>query len=868
MSETILLGHEAMEVSVVGGKAASLYELRELPVPEWLVLTTAAFYASKCDVENPTVWQVSAEIRSELMRLLSTFSGENDFFAVRSSAVDEDGKGYSFAGQFESFLGISLENVPDAVVKVWRSAYSERIRAYRDEHNLGECVPPAVIVQKMVAAESAGVCFSVDPIQGRWNVSLVSSVWGLGSTLVDGELDGDTWHVGRNGSILEKQVGKKIFGIYLQKGQTVKIEHDQEKSAQPSLDDASVAHVAALSRLCAQKRGTPQDIEWGYEKGVLYLLQSRPITSLGRVADPDGKVNIWDNSNIAESYGGVTTPLTYSFARSIYEEVYRQFCKIMGVPRYIIEANNETYRGLLGLMNGRMYYNLINWYRLLACFPGFTVNRNFMEQMMGVQKELGDELLTCIHHQKTSKIMSYYHLTRATAGMAISLLRIRKNIEKFYLRLNNALADPEIPFSEQRADELVVSYRELERKLLLKWDAPLINDFFAMIFFGVLSKLCKSWCGDSNGTLQNDLVGGSGRVISAEPAKRVIELAELIKNDQKTVSLFQSGSLSEIFNYIQNHKKMARLYQDYLDDFGDRCIDELKLESITLHENPLPFLRAIGHFAGHERKHVGNQAIDARLEAEKRVLEKLDGKGAGMRKFFFRFILNRARSHVEDRENLRFERTRLFGRVRRIMVELGKRFSALNIIDEYSDIFYLEKDEILSFVEGFCSCPDLRGVVKARKRHFQVYRTLPPIADRFQTRGMVFVGNDFSIPDSDVQMNEQQEGIRHGIGCCPGVVRGKACVVRDPRGAELPAGSILVAERTDPGWIMLFPAAAGLLVEKGSLLSHSAIVARELGLPAIVSIQGVTSWLKDGDEIEFDGSTGVVRLLDRKRDDE
>src|SRR5206468_9355304 len=129
------------------------------------------------------------------------------------------------------------------------------------------------------------------------------------------------------------------------------------------------------------------------EAGRLYLLQSRPITSLARTADPDGVINVWDNSNIAESYNGVTTPLTFSFARRAYEEVYRQFCRILRVPEAKIAASADVFRHMLGLIEGRVYYNLLNWYRLIALLPGFQSNRGFMEQMMGVKEAIPEHLV-------------------------------------------------------------------------------------------------------------------------------------------------------------------------------------------------------------------------------------------------------------------------------------------------------------------------------------------------------------------------------------------------------------------------------------------------------------------------------------------
>ena len=214
---------------------------------------------------------------------------------------------------------------------------------------------------------------------------------------------------------------------------------------------------------------------------------------------------------------------------------------------------------------------------------------------------------------------------------------------------------------------------------------------------------------------------------------------------------------------------------------------------------------------------------------------------------------------VRDRENLRFERTRLFGRVRRIFVEMGRRLFSEGALRDPRDVFYLTLDEILGFVEGTSTCEDLQSLSQLRRRQFERYRELPAPAERFETRGAVFVGNRFESVAAPAPAD--LSGQLRGIGCCPGVVRGPVRVVSDPRRAQLRPGEILVAERTDPGWIMLFPAAAGVLVERGSLLSHSAIVAREMGIPAIVSIAKLTQSLADGQWVEMNGSTGVVTRI-------
>jgi pyruvate,water dikinase len=190
-----------------------------------------------------------------------------------------------------------------------------------------------------------------------------------------------------------------------------------------------------------------------------------------------------------------------------------------------------------------------------------------------------------------------------------------------------------------------------------------------------------------------------------------------------------------------------------------------------------------------------------------------------------------------------------------IFTTLACKLHALDLLAAPDDVFYLEVEEVLGFIDGTATTTDLKGLAALRRREFESYRAGSPPPDRFQTRGMVYQDNAFY---GAARLETTGGDRRQGIGCCPGVVRGRVRVVTNPAQATLQPGDILVARRTDPGWILLFPAAAGLLVEHGSLLSHSAIVARELGLPAIVSLKDVTSWLKDGDEVEFDGSTGVV----------
>jgi rifampicin phosphotransferase len=876
--------HEADVEAPLGGKARALAALREtgLPIPGWFVLRPEAFHDSMTAEDRLTFADIgdgaalnsiidglspSAAVKVELAEAVAELCPDGAPVAVRSSASDEDGAQHSFAGQLDSFLFVPPEDVATKVAAVWRSGIGERILAYRRERNLGTTPrPPAVLLQRMVRADVAGVAFGADPVSGRRRLAVVSAVFGLGTALVSGDADADTYHVDIDGTIVERAIAYKRSAHRAAPGcgeGIVALTVPAEQARRPALTDEQVKAVANLVRSAGRHFGRPQDVEWAIEDGKLYLLQSRPITSLTRTVDPDGTINVWDNSNIAESYNGVTTPLTFSFARRAYEEVYRQFCRILRVPEAKITASANVFRHMLGLIQGCVYYNLLNWYRLISMLPGFQVNRGFMEQMMGVKERLPDHLIQeMLPATLGERIKDHFRLAGSMLALVRNQIGIGRQIRAFYRRLDSALGVGRPDLEHYRPDELVAYYRDLETQLLTRWDAPLINDFLAMIFYGLLGNLTRQWCSDSEGTLQNDLLCGEGGMVSAEPAIRVRELANVAAKYPDLMAALCDAPLHIVLSEIGHIPAFRDLYEEYLERFGDRCLEELKLESPTLFDDPLTLMRSVGQLARHVA--AGGVQPPVSLEAEIRraaeVRVHASLRWRPLRHFLFGRVLRNARARVRDRENLRFERTRLFGRVRLIMLELGRKFHALDLIEQPRDVFYLEVEECLGHVAGTGTTTDLRGLVVLRKSEFERYRQLPPPADRFMTFGAVHEGNSFQGKAVAAPQPPQGDRLK-GLGCCPGVVRGRARVITDPRGATLKMGEILVAQRTDPGWIMLFPSAAGLIVEHGSLLSHSAIVAREMGIPAVVSLTGVTRWLRDGDLVELDGSTGVVVRL-------
>ena len=853
----ILRGPNVLDVPLAGGKARGLARMERggLPVPAWFVLSGAAFTDSVTREQRDAI--ESASDASAIQRVLHDVSvhsavraaidvavrelcAAGQMVAVRSSAIEEDGAVQSFAGQFESFLNVPAAHVVDRVVDVWRSALTPRLCAYYQEHRLRRTLrAPAVLIQRMVRPRAAGVAFSADPVSGRRGVAVVSAVHGLGSALVSGEAEADTWLIDRRGTIVERRI--------VPKG--------------PSLSDDEVLAVAQLARAAERLAGRPQDIEWALADRLV-LLQARPVTTLQALPDPDASRAIWDNSNIVESYSGVTTPLTFSFARDAYRHVYPQFCRLMGVRKRAIADHDEMFTNMLGLVRGRLYYNLLNWYRMLALLPGYRANRRFMEQMMGVKEPLAETLAAEVANAGRGRALDALALLRTLGGLLLNHLTLDRQVKAFFTRIDAALAPPSPPLEDRRPDELVAHYRELRRRLLHRWDAPIVNDFFAMIFYGLLRHLTTRWLKGDDAALQNDLVGGEGGMVSAEPAIRMQGLARLAASDPVLLDRLRGGTVEEIRLALEARPEFLNGCTAYLDRFGERTVNELKLESLTLHDDPLPLFRAIGALGSQLSARGGvlhpppSPADRLRVAARARVTRELAYRP--LRRVVFLWVLAQARRRVRDRENLRLERTRLFGRVRRIFLEIGRRLHALNILDDPRDVLYLEVEEVLSFVDGRSTCINLRALAAMRKDEFTGYQDGVAPDDRFETRGIVYAGHDFRRVNAVAERDGEE---RRGLGCSPGVVRGRVRIVTNPNDVDLSERSILVAEHTDPGWIMLFPSALAVLVERGSLLSHAAIVARELGIPAVVSVPGITQWLRDGDCVEMDGATGIVRRV-------
>lgn len=888
-----------------GGKAAQLARLvhHGFTVPPWFCLGADAmdaflrlnsivvrppregdFEAFARELEERFVaGKMPDEIRQAIADRLDGMKLAETPVAVRSSGLDEDSAEHSFAGQYATLLyQVGLESVVEAVKRCWASAWTARVVSYRLLRGLSnDGVRMGVIVQKMVDADRAGVAFSRNPAHPLDREHLVvSSVLGLGEGLVSGELDADHFEVDReklgvSGSVVveKPEALRRAPG-----GGTQKVAVAAGQVKEPSLSEEQIQAVARLCLDCERKVGVPQDIEWAFEGDQLYLLQSRPITSLPGDAHFDPRVagrepTLWDNSNIIESYSGVTTPLTFTFASAAYKQVYFQFCQMMGVPQEVVDAHDSTFRNMLGLLRGRVYYNLINWYRLLMLLPGASSNKAFMETMMGVKQGLRPELVQLFEFMKTppryplsSKVrLGYMTLYRFAKADAI--------IGEFHRDFQAIYGDAKKKnFEEMSLTALADYYQMLNDKVLRRWQAPIVNDYLTMIFFGLLKKLNETWMHEDLATssLHNDLLCGEGDLESTEPTKTLMRIAQKVdEGPAKRRAWFLETEAGELWRQMVEEKREPELlaaFRSFLDSYGFRCVNELKLEEPDLHDDPSFVVQAVASYV--RMKAYSIAEMEEREKAIRAGAEKtVKGKLGGPRRLVFFWVLGQARKAVRNRENLRFARTKIFGIARHMFRAMGAHLAKLRVLERQEDIFYLTVDEILGYIEGRPATLALRTLASARRVEFEGYRKTPAPPDRFLVYGAVgaSLGWPQILADSDLLRDvglSSDPNVLKGIPCCPGVVEGTVRVVREMKDAKGINGEILVTERTDPGWVPLYPSCSGLLIERGSLLSHSAVVARELGLPAVVGISGgLMRKLETGMRVRVDGGAGEVRIL-------
>jgi pyruvate,water dikinase len=870
----------------IGGKAANLVRLQRagLPVPPWFCVTTAVFREVSAaalapltvdlaqfdagDQEQAT--RISGRIgegihsrglsgrdRDALHAGYRSLVGGSEFVAVRSSAADEDSAGASFAGQMDSFLFVPEQDLERRVLDCFASCFSPRALAYRKLHKKPLAQDAAVIVQRMIDSRISGVLFTANPTSRDLGEIVVCAAMGVGEGVVGDRADADTFYLDAETLTVRRRVEvpkrARVAFNAAQGAGTAVIEVGEADAVRSTLSDAQLADLARLGTEVQRLFACPQDVEWALDAGdALHLLQARPITTL----EP-ARTTIFDNANIVESYPGWSLPLTYSFVRAAYEHTFRATSRTMGVPESVLKANQTVHANLVALINGSIYYNLLNWYKLFLFVPGFDGALPAWEHALGVQG------ITPPREPPPGSVFgrlrARWRQLRVAGRLAWLFVRLDAKVADFHRVFRGIQEDFKLQ-SLDRAD--AHDLLDLSERVVVGFAEPyaisVVNDAFVQQMYAQLGKLIARWeLGESG--LRNDLLAGEGVMQSIRPVQSLIDLAREIHEDRALTELFVATPADEIWDRLGREERFAsfrgRLLR-HIEEFGDRTFQELKLETPSASDEPALVVELLRSYAGRGLSGP-SRTDDRRRAAEAIVAAKLTGRP--IRRAIFSFVLRRCRRMVAHREDMRLSRSRGFGLMKRIVRALGERMTRAGLLDHPRDIFYLGMEEVTAAVRGSSITRDLRALVGQRRAEYEVFRQ-GPLPSRVTTHGMA-LSSVISGP-APVAARPTGVGELQGIGCSAGRVRARARVVREPQQHLHINGEILVAPMTDPGWVFLMVPAAGLIVERGSVLSHTAIIGRELGIPTVVAVPEATSRIADGQLVEIDGATGVVRLLD------
>lgn len=835
-----------VNIQNIGGKAFNLNRLSSIGanVPQWIVLSAEVFFdflGDSKDEYRRILSNFTDDSRTQILKLIesSDFTqdtrqliskritalfGDNTLLSVRSSAADEDGEHFSFAGMMESFLNVrGIDNILECVKKCYLSCFSERITEYRRKNGLiTPDIGVAVIIQRMVQADYSGVIFTTDPTTNNPDEMLISIVNGLGEALVSGETDSSDYIVDCTGTI----VSRKESSAALPDEIVLRLFNEAQK----------------IEKGYTPRRG--QDIEFCIKDGKIHILQCRLITNYSHICK-DNFRTVLDNSNIIESYSGVTTPLTFTFAREVYAKIYKQTLRTFYVSEEAIKSIENDLDNMLNFYENKIYYRLNSWYKMTALYPGYHKNKQYMENMMGVK--------TTMHE---SEMGAKTRLVRIYASFILKMLRMKKDSRRFIERFNE-VTKPYYgsDFQGLTGSELLGVYDTLEKNILDDFITPIANDMGAMIFYGMLTEQLKKKNIPNYEGLISSVISRQGNVESAQQSEALLKIVEEIKQSPELTKLFSSDN-ETIKAELSGSEPVFRSIDNYIYRYGARTMEELKLETVTLFEDPSFLLDTIRGYLRCES--LPEYGMEADPKAEKELLSHF----GALKKPFIKLLLSVTKFFIRNRESLRLRRTYIYSIVRNIYLQIGRNFADKGIISNFRDVFFLTKREITDFIGGKGDTPSaLREKIAARKAEYEENKSRP-IYERMYFYGDVTAENVVPIYSRQEVCGEDiLRGVAGGGKTVTGVVK----LVENPADADV-EGYILMAKRTDPGWTMLFPMAKAIIIERGSVLSHSAVVAREMGITLVAGIRGLTSAVKDGMTVRVDGVNGTVEIIGDKNE--
>lgn len=838
-------------ISEVGGKAKALMEtsLQGQPVPSGVVLGVGFFEEWLKHVKSNDVWfglkenvtQDSCEsLKEEILNLEFTLEQENtikkhleeleyNIFSVRSSSPEEDLENISFAGMYETSLGVLKENVLKEIQHSFASCFDFRVLKYKEQNNVElDSSSIAVIVQGMINADTSGVGFSINPLNNSYDEVMINASHGLGEAVVSGIVTPDIYVHDTITDELAITISKKSKMLVINEG-VVKSEVNPKESLQ-ALSEAEIRSVSKLIKQCEEYYERPIDIEWAIEEGTLYLLQARPITTYVPLyeelvtAPGDEKLLYLDILSVTQ---GFSDPLSV-----LGSDIWKNIMAISGG-----NVLSCDFDGSSPVLHGRQFFNLFYLYKSLG-------------------KSIGESYISG-HDESVKKILDTidfdeYKLTKYPSSLKGAMWNMTKMAFRFMgPTIGSLFGSNEKQIKKYR--NVYLEAKEISKSLsknnpfneTVKNGIDGISKVIfssGMVMAGViasnkLKKMFKNYDVDVELSALSMSLAGNPTSEMGHLMNKMASMQEFVDSDESVEFVYKvsndkySQEFMDAFNdFMANHRYRTFREIDIASPRAHEDLNELfyRLKNINIEDNQL-------------------QKVEEKKRVAYETLLDIATENGFKRKFIKQN--NVYQKTFGYREYPKYSTVTVVTEFRRVALEIAEELLEDKRIDNISDIFSLTIDEITEAQKS--KELDLKECIRINEKPYELIKHVKGYPVVIDSRGKIFK-----------PVLETKDGDLIGTSVAPGVVRGKAKVLNTPYEKQIEPGEILVTRSTEPSWTPIFINASGVVMELGGPLQHGGIIAREYGIPCVSGLADITSIIKDGDMLEVDGTSGVVRILD------
>lgn len=889
------------DIPLAGGKGANLGELLHagLPVPPGFCILTPAYrqfvensqlndliqvHCAAVDLSQPDTLEtaslairagfsaapIPAELNAEICAAYQSLCADGSPLpvAVRSSATAEDLPDFSFAGQQDTFLNImDKPALLKAVVDCWSSLWTGRAIGYRMRNGITHSdVTLAVVVQIMVESESSGVLFTANPLTGKRDETVIDATFGLGEALVSGKVEPDQYII-RAGKIQSRHLGAKALSIHGMAGGGTRMV-SESMADRPALKDEDILRLTHLGAKAAAHFGSPQDVEWALADGKLYLVQSRPITSLFPLPPsrrgPDDLLVLF-NFGVIQGLLGPITPLGRDIFHYLLVSITRTFGSNSTIEseKVIYETAERLFIDLNGIIRDPVGHKIIR-FALPAVEPasGEAITPYLNDPRLAVQQEpfrIGSllRLFRVLGPRVLDVILNFLSPDSRRKWI---FTRVDQILASFKADRDKMAATPEgVPFF---LEHVVTT---MPKRMFLWLVFVVVSGQVA--FQGLRRRVADLPDGE---LLALQVTRGLAHNVTTEMDLALWETARAIRRDPEMAAWFQSHTAEELAdawlkrNWPPHSPESGALgaVDVFMTSYGMRGIGEIDLGTRRWREEPAAVMRSLLSYLQIDQPDAAPDVVFARGAREAGLaITRLEELARSTRGGFFksrqiRFLASRTRALTGLRELPKFTIIRIFGELRDALLFAGKRWTKAGWIKEPEDVFFLRINELKILARGEQPAESTWEKIILQRRAAREHE-----ANRRQVPRIIF-GDGTTIYEGIGGTHAANAKILPGSPVSPGQVEGVVHVVLNPFGTQLAPGEILVCPGTDPAWTPLFLAAGGLVMETGGLMTHGAVVAREYGIPAVVGVGGATERLRSGMRIRVDGTTGMVTILE------